>query len=159
MTILNRLYASSGSEVILRTLEINDGASRLFLVGGWDDITAKLETGETVTFTAAAMEVALPKRNADGTQDLKFAVSNITGEVSAYLKELIESGRQCEITARTYVSTDLLAPSERPHRYELKGGGWTVVSADLAAGYFNLLEIAWPRNFYNFDDFPGLRYL
>ena len=159
MTILNRLYASSGSEVILRTLEVNDGVTRHLLVGGWEDITARLETGENATFTACGLDVALPTRNADGTQDLTFTVCNITGEISAYVRELLASGRQCEIVARTYVSTDLLAPAEPPQRYKLKGGSWTSTEASLTAGYFNLLETAWPRNFYTPDIFPGTRYL
>ena len=159
MTILNRFYASSGSEVRLLTLEINDGVERKFLVGGWDDVTARLETGETVTFTAYGLDIALPARNADGTQDLTFAVCNVNGDVSAYIKDLLESGRECEVIQRTYLDVDLLAPAEPPHRYKLKGGAWTVTQADLNAGYFNLLETGWPRNFYTPDIFPGTRYL
>ena len=159
MTILNRFYASSGSEVRLLTLEINDGVERKFLVGGWDDVTARLETGETVTFTAYGLDIALPARNADGTQDLTFAACNVTGEVSAYVKALLESRRECEVIQRTYLDVDLLAPAEPPRRYKLKGGSWTTTDASLTAGYFNLLETGWPRNFYTPDIFPGTRYL
>lgn len=159
MTILNRLYASGGKEVIHRTLEINDGVAVHYLVGGWDDVEARLETGEIVTFVAVGLDVALPKRNSDGTQDLAFAVCNITGEVSDFIKEVLRTGRHCEVVMRTYLDTDLAAPATPPHRYKLKGGSWTVTQATLTAGYFNILEIGWPRNFYTPDKFPGTRYI
>lgn len=45
MTILNRLYASSGQEVIIETLQINMGEQQYFLCTGYDDITAITESG------------------------------------------------------------------------------------------------------------------
>ncbi|WP_426758809.1 DUF1833 family protein, partial [Klebsiella variicola] len=77
MTRLNRLYASSGPEVIIETLHITVGSDVHYLCQGYEDITATTESGNTVTFTACAIDIALPARNADGTQDLKFALCNV----------------------------------------------------------------------------------
>ena len=67
MTVLNRLYASSGSEVIIDTLQITVGGHDYWLTRGWDDITVTLENGQQATFLGSAIDIALPARNADGT--------------------------------------------------------------------------------------------
>lgn len=159
MTVLNRLYASVGPEIIHQTLEITDGVVTHYLTKGWDNITATLETGQTVTFIACGMDVALPARNADGTQDLKFALCNITGEISAYIRTVLKEKRRCQLAYRSFVSTDLSAPAEPPHWFEVKAGQWTATQVDITAGYFNLLETAWPRNLYTLNKYPGLRHI
>jgi len=159
MSTLKRLYASAGPEILHPTLEISDGASTFYLTQGWDDLTATLEDGRTVTFTACGMDVALPARNSDGTQDLKFALCNILGDVSAFIRDMLAGGRKATITYRTFISTDLAAPAEAPHVFEVKSGQWTATQADITAGYFNLLETAWPRRLYTLNEFPGLRYI
>ena len=91
MTILNRLYASSGPEVIIETLQINIGDEVHYLCNGYDDITATTENGDTVEFKACTMDVALPARNDDGTQDLKFALCNVDGKVSTAIRNAINN--------------------------------------------------------------------
>ncbi|EBH2620178.1 DUF1833 domain-containing protein, partial [Salmonella enterica subsp. enterica serovar Heidelberg] len=86
MTILNRLYASSGEEVIIETLQINISSEVYYLCKGFDDITATTENGDAVTFNAAAIDIALPARNSDGTQDLQFAIDNIDGVTSTAIR-------------------------------------------------------------------------
>lgn len=159
MTILNRLYASAGPEIIHETLQITDGTATHYLTKGWDDITATLETAETVTFIACGMEIALPARNSDGTQDLKFALCNITGEISEYIRTVLKEGRECRLAYRSFVSTDLSAPAEPPHWFAVKSGQWTATQVDVTAGYFDLLSTAWPRRLYDLNHFPGLRYI
>lgn len=160
MTVLNRLYASSGSEVIIDTLQINVGDDVYYLTKGWDDITAILEDGETdVTFLASAIDVALPARNADGTQDLKFAISNINGIVSTSIRKALDNNDISSVTYRKYISTDLSAPAARPFTMKGKGGYWTALEVQITAGYMNVLDTAWPRYRYTLPNFPGLRYL
>lgn len=159
MTILNRLYASGGPELAYPTLAISDGITTHYLTHGWDDITARLETGELVTFIACGMDLVVPAKNADGTQDLQFALSNITGEISNYLREVIRDRRRCELVYRVYLDDDFEAPTAAPYRFEVKGGRWTALQADITAGYFNLLETAYPRWDFNLIDFPMLRYI
>ena len=98
MTILNRLYASSGPEVIIETLQINIGDEVHYLCKGYEDITAVTENGDTVTFIACAMDIALPARNADGTQDLKFALCNIDGVVSTAIRNAIDNLNSASLT-------------------------------------------------------------
>ncbi|MBA0449316.1 DUF1833 family protein [Stenotrophomonas maltophilia] len=159
MSILERLYASGGREVELETLAIQVGAQTFYLTKGWDDITARLETGETVTFTACGMDIAKPARNADGVQDLRFAISNISGVVSNQIRAALAAKVEMIATFRLYLSTDLLAPAQRPFSVVIKGGQWTATEVQITAGFMNVLDTAWPRDRYVLSKHPGLRYM
>ncbi|TCW07749.1 uncharacterized protein DUF1833 [Raoultella sp. BIGb0138] len=159
MTILNRLYASSGSEVIIETLQINIGDTVHYLCKGYDDITATTENDAVITFSAAAIDIAIPARNSDGTQDLQFAISNIDGEVSTAIRHALANLDNASLTYRQYVSTDLSAPATVPYTLAIKSGSWTAIQAQITAGYMNVLDTAWPRFRYTLNEFPGLRYM
>ncbi|WP_017346104.1 DUF1833 family protein [Pantoea sp. A4] len=159
MTILNRLYASSGSEVIIETLEIVVGTNTYWLTKGYEDITATLEDGTSRTFIACGIDIALPARNADGTQDLQFAISNVEGTVSAAIRSALSELSSATLTYRHYVSTDLTAPASTAYTLAIKSGYWTSTEVQITAGYMNVLNTAWPRYRYTLPNFPGLRYL
>lgn len=159
MTVLKRLYASSGPEVIIETLQIVVGADTYWLTRGWDDITATLENGKIATFTACGIDIALPARNSDGTQDLKFAISNIDGVVSTAIRNALENLESASLTYRNYVSTDLDAPASKPYTLKIKSGSWTALQVQITAGYMNVLDTAWPRHRYTLPEHPGLRYI
>lgn len=159
MTVLNRLYASSGEEVIIETLQISINTGTYWLTRGWDDITATLETGSNATFIASGIDIALPARNSDGTQDLKFAISNIDGVVSTAIRQALDNDEIGTLTYRNYVSTDLSSPASPPFTLTIKGGYWTATEVQITAGYMNILDTAWPRHRYNLAQHPGLRYI
>src|SRR5690606_28016058 len=100
-----------------------------------------------------------PSKNADGTQDLKFAISNIDGVVSLAICSALNSLNDASMTFRRYISTDLSAPAAPPITLEVKQGYWTATEVQITAGYMNILDTAWPRYRYTLPDFPGLRYL
>jgi hypothetical protein len=120
VTILNRLYASSGEEVIIETLQINIGSEVYYLCKGFDDITATTENGDVVTFQAAAIDIALPARNSDGTQDLQFAIDNIDGVTSTAIRNALDNLSEASLTYRNYVSNDLSAPASVPYTLAIK---------------------------------------
>ncbi|KFD19711.1 hypothetical protein GTPT_1642 [Tatumella ptyseos ATCC 33301] len=159
MTVLNRLYASSGPEVLINTLQINVGDDVYYLCQGYDDIVATDESGNSLTFTACAMDVALPARNTDGTQDLNIAISNVDGIVSTTIRNALNSLSGATVTYRQYISTDLSAPSSTPYTMAIKTGQWTSLQVQITAGYMNWLDTAWPRYRYTLPDHPGLRYI
>lgn len=159
MTVLNRLYASSGPEVIIGTLQVSIGGQVHYLCEGYDDITATTEEGATVTFKACAIEFSLPARNEDGTQDLKFSLCNIDGVVSTQIRAALDNLTAATIVFRKYISADLSAPAEPPYSMPIKGGSWTAVSVSITAGFMNILDTAWPRYRYTLPNFPGLRYI
>ncbi|HBQ1185412.1 TPA: DUF1833 family protein, partial [Klebsiella pneumoniae] len=96
--------------------------------------TATTENGDTVTFTACAIDIALPARNADGTQDLKFALCNIDGVVSTAIRYALANRLSALLTYRRYISTDLAAPAEVPYTLKIKSGYWTATEAQITAG-------------------------
>lgn len=159
MTVLNRLYASSGDEVIIETLQINIGDTVHYLCQGYEDITAATEDGDVVTFEACAIDIALPARNSDGTQDLQFAISNINGVVSTAIRSALDNLSGATLTYRNYVSTDLVAPASTPYTLTIKSGYWTALKVQIKAGYMNILDTAWPRYRYTLPYYPGLRYM
>ena len=155
--LLNRLYSSGGTEIIHPTLEITDGFESHFLTDGYDDLEVGLETGGLATFLACSIAVALPKRGSDGKQDIKFALCNIDGSVSGFLRPALKSGREINMVYREYVSTDLVYPS-KILRYKVKSGSVKTTEAQITAGYFNLLETLFLRHNYTGTLFPGMRY-
>lgn len=159
MTILNRFYASSGPELLLDTLEVQIGTSRLFLVKGWKNITATLETGETVEFEQCVMDVALPPRNADGSQDLRLAISNLSGRVSTEIRAAIKAKQKMLLIHRYYFDSDLNAPAKRRIRLTVKSGTWDQTTANITAGYLNILDYAFLRKRYTTGFAPGLRHM
>ncbi|WP_112197055.1 DUF1833 family protein [Rahnella sp. NRRL B-41462] len=159
MTVLDRLYASGGSEVIIETLQITVGSDVYWLTKGWEDITATLEDGRVVTFIACGIDIALPARNADGTQDLKFAIGNVDGIVSTAIRAALDDLSDSYLTYRCYISTDLSAPTSNPYVLAVKSGYWTATEVQITAGYMNVLDTAWPRYRYTLPNFPGLRYI
>ncbi|WPO93753.1 DUF1833 family protein [Pseudescherichia vulneris] len=159
MTVLNRLYASGGDEVLIHTLQINIGEDVFYLTPGWVDIEAVTEAGEKVLFTACGIDIALPARNSDGTQDLEFAISNIEGVVSNTIRNALENIQGATLTYRLYTDDMLTAPAARPYTLKIRGGSWTPTVVQIKAGYVNVLDWAWPRFRFTLPDYPGLRYL
>ena len=159
MSILKRLYASSGPEIIHEVLQVTDGITTYYLTKGWDYLVVTLEDGSIVTCTPCGMDLAIPARNDDGTQDLNFALSNIDGVASAFVRSALDAGRSMSLVYRVYTSDDLGAPAHAPNRFKIKSGTVTATQASIIAGYFDLLDTGWPRNTYNLNKFPGLRYL
>lgn len=159
MTILNRLYASSGPEVLIGTLQVIIGNKSHYLCEGFEDIQARTEEGSEVHFKACAIEFSLPARNGDGTQDLKFVLCNIDGIVSNEIRAALKTLSTARIIFRKYISTDLTAPAEPPYTMPVKGGSWTPVTVSITAGFRNVLDYAWPRYRYTLPDFPGLRHI
>lgn len=156
---LNRLYASSGPEVIIETLQITTGSDVHYLCKGYEDITAVTESGEKVTFQHCAIDIALPARNSDGTQDLQFAICNIDGVVSTAIRKALIDKTRSSLIYRNYLSTDLAAPASPPYLLSIKDGYWTATVAQIKAGYVNVLDTAWPRYRYTLPQYPGLRYM
>lgn len=167
MTILDRFYVSGGDDVRIITMQIEiagDEAQGIdpvshYLVHDFEPLEARLENGDVKTFDPFAMAVALPPRNLDGTQDLNFSLSNISGLVSTEIQRALSNKLPMYATLRQYLESDLSAPAEKPYRFEVKNGQWSAMQADLTAGYINILDTGWPRWLYNLNQFPGLRYI
>lgn len=160
MTILERVFASGGNEVVIPTLEITCAAweSAILLCNGYEDHTCITEDARTLTFQAAGIAVALPKRDTSGTQKLTFGIDNVTGEAQRLIDQALEAGEMVHLTFRHYLSTDKSAPAENPLKFVVKGGEMEGSMLRVVASFFDLINTAWPRAFYTADFAPGLKY-
>ena len=154
MSIIKRLYASAGPEIIYTTLEITDGITTYWLLQGFEDLVLGGQL-----YSAVPFDVALPKRNASGMQDLSLAIDNTTGEVGRLLREALSAGRQMTVTMRQFTSDDVRAPATTPITFQVKTGSINNSTAQITAGYFDLLNTAWPRRLYEISTYRGLTYL
>lgn len=160
MTVLERLFASAGTEVIIPTLEItcDAWAAPLLLCNGFENHTCITEDARTLTFLASGIQVALPKKNTSGTQILTFGIDNVTGEAQQLIDAALEAGEMVRLIFRHYLSTDKTAPAENPLRFVVRDGTMEGASIQINAAFFDMINTAWPRNFYTPTFAPGLRY-
>ena len=161
MSIIRTVYASAPSEyVILPTLEILvPGHAPIRVVAAYEDLAATLETGETVIFQAGPFAYKEPRKDTNGQQTLTFSIANVTGEAQKAVEAAIDADVEVPINYRVYLSTDLTAPAKKPYKMIMRGGSFEGVMVQIEAGYFDLLNTAWPRLRYVADWAPGLRYM
>lgn len=160
MTVLERVFASGGTEVVIPTLEITCAAwaAPILLCNGFENHTCVTEDARTLTFIASAIEVALPKRDTSGTQVLTFGVDNVTGEAQQLIDQAMEAGERVHLTFRHYLSSDLSAPAETPLKFVVRDGVMEGGALQINAAFFDMINTAWPRRYYTPEFSPGLRY-
>ena len=160
MTILERVYASGG-DVIISTLELTCAAwaEPILLCNGFEDQSVLDETGRALTFLASGIAVSLPARTNSGAQNLTFAIDNVTGEAQQKIDAALEAGQTVSLIFRTYLASDLTAPAEAPYRMKVLGGTISGAQVQIQAGYFDLINVAWPRILYTTQFAPGLKHL
>lgn len=161
MTILDRVYASGGTEVLIATLELScaQWAAPVLLCQGFEDQTCRAEDGRVLTFQGCGIDVALPKRNNSGGQSVTFAIDGVMGEAQQRIDAALKVEAQISLTLRIYLDTDRNAPAERPYYMKVKGGQIKQATVQIDAGYYDLINTAWPRNVYTTTNAPGLTYL
>lgn len=161
MTAIATLYASGGKAWIIPTLELRCTAwpAPVYICAGFDDVLATLETGVKVRFTAAAFDVALPKRDDSGNQTLTFAIDNVSGVAQQLIDQALEARQKITMVFRTFLSSDLSAPAEKPYRMSVLSGFMEGASVQLQAGYFDFINLGWPRRKYTLGSYPCLRYV
>lgn len=160
MTILETVFASGGNDVVIPTLELtcDAWAAPILICGGFENHTCTTEDDRVLTFQAAGIEVALPKRDTSGTQMLTFAIDNVTGEAQRLIDTALEAGEMIHLTFRHYLSSDKTAPAANPLKFVVREGSMRGSSVQINAAFFDLINTAWPRRFYTADFAPGLRY-
>ena len=160
-TLIERVYASAGSEEIIDTVELACTAwyGPLYIVKGYEDMTLGLDGVVFKTFTAAPIAIALPKKSNQGNQTLSFAIDNVTGQAQKLIDSALFFSQRITLTFRRYLNVDLTSPSEKPFYATVLGGSVTGTTVQIDAGFVDALNYAWPRDVYTSIFAPGLRYL
>lgn len=159
-SILNQLRASGGTDAIIFVLEIKSPSmlESIVICNGFQDLQVVFENGENRTAIATGMDVALPKKDATGAQMLRFAISNVRGQAIRIVRAAIDAQEEIEVVARQYVSSDLFKPAENPLHMIARTITTQGDAIDIIAGFFDVIDTQFPRDVYNSDFAPGLKY-
>jgi hypothetical protein len=162
MQSLEVAYASGNDITFLYCIEfaspsIPGGAYRLVL--GYHDVTAILETGDTVLFQKAAYSLSLPSRTSSGRQDLNFNIDNVSGDVMNNLNAALEAGETITTTLRKYSAYDLSAPAETPIVMTVFATEIDSNQVKVSATFADLVNTAFPIDRYTPDIAKGLVWL
>lgn len=161
MTILNELRASGGTDVIIPVLELSCDAwaSSFVLCNGFDDIRVRTEDGRLLDAIATGMDVALPKKDKSGSQSIQFALDNVRGEAVHAMRLALRDESEIRLVFRQYVSSDLSSPADNPYHFIVRSFQAKGPQVDVTAAYFDLIDTAFPRDVYDSEFSPGLKYL
>ena len=156
MTILEQVYASAGPDVIIITLELSCAAwaAPIRICSGFEDQTLGGEL-----FSAAGIDVALPRKTNTGGQSLTFAIDNVLGTAQQLIDQALEAGADVTLTYRTFLASDKTAPAEAPYVFSVKGGRMRGSTLQVSAAFFDAINTRFPRDLYTTEFAPGIKYL
>lgn len=165
MTTYSQAYQEALASVpsdnpIVETLSIeHPDEETLYLVRDFDDFTATLEDGLTeVTFRRGWFSLRQPAKNQDGIPELQLAMSNVDGEVGAYLERIKTSQKPVEAVIRPYLADDTSAPAMVPPlRLQIRNVSLSLFQAQGRAVFArDLKNTMIPKPRYTLSRFPGL---
>jgi len=159
--LINRVYASAGPETIIDTIQLDCDVwdEPIRLVMGYEDMTLGFGDGTSALFKCAPIQLSLPAKDNKGFQSLKFSIDNVTGQAQRLIDSAIESESRVLLTFRRYLDSDLSRPAENAFRATIISGSCSGSVVNLEAGFFDLINIAWPRRTYNTEFAPCLKYI
>ena len=161
MSILEKLYAQGGTDVILNTVEFQcqAWAEPLVLVRDYVDHIITTEDSRTLTAFASGMDVAIPKRDSTAAQKLVFAIDGVNMQATTMIRDAIERQMKIKMIYRTYVSSDLSEPAGKPFNFYVHAIKITGTRVDVTAGLFDFIDMRWPRAVFNDNTAPCLKYV
>lgn len=118
-----KLASNPEGQMDFDTVEITHPlfSKRYLLVVGTSDLTATLETGETVTFEATPMEVKEGGNNNDMDQQASFTLPDVGNLLDDEMDNVPLNNDEAPVfTFRSFVSTDLSYPARGPVTYDLQ---------------------------------------
>ena len=161
---LKTLYASGGSDIRIATLSIrcSEWADDVHLAQSWQDVTATLETGETVTFMAADFAAQLAKKAAEGQQSLNFVIDPGESDAMARLDAARDAGARIYLDYREYLATNLSAPARPVETMNAISYSFTPLASgdsqlSLIASFYDLTNKKWPTRRFTAKLAPGLK--
>ena len=161
MSILEELYATGGTDVILNTLEIFSAAwpTPIVLVQDYVNHEITTEDDRVLLAEASAMAVALPKRDSSGSQNLTFALDGVRPRATQLLRQSMSAQEVVHLTHRVYVASDLSEPARQPYYLIVRTFKAEADHVEVTAGLFDLIDMKWPRDVYNSINAPGLKFM
>lgn len=161
MSILNELQASGGSDIIIPVLELTceAWAQPFVLCNGYEDKVITTEDSRVLTATATGMDIVLPKRDKSGSQSLQFALDNVRGEAVTAMRAALRAQKEVRLIFRQYIGSNLTSPSDNPYHFIVRSFQAKGPQVDIVAAFFDLIDMAYPRDVYDAHFAPCIKYL
>lgn len=160
--VIKEAFATARSnDPIFETIEIRHASipQSIFIVKNTEDMEFPLELGgELVPFRAAGLDITLPTRSQEGTQDLAITISNVGKEASDFLQKAATFPEEPVILVyRPYLKSDLSRPHMEPP-LELSLAGATISSLEVSgtASLTDMLNKRFLTEIYDEERFPAL---
>ncbi|MTI13114.1 DUF1833 family protein [Sansalvadorimonas verongulae] len=149
------------NEVHLYTLELNHPAftQPLRIVHDNTDLTAPLEDGTDALFIAMSFRMVRPPVSEEPDPSITIQVDNVSGFVTPYLELAAKSGQEITLICRPYVydsDADTVTLLGQPLKLAVRNATTNMQNASLTAAHINPANLAFPREKYTPDRFPGL---
>lgn len=153
--------AHAPSDVVdLLTMEIQhaDLEQPIRLVDDHADLVAKIETGETVTYTRFAFETIEPEINVAGQPELLITIDGASAEIFRLLDSMSGDPNPMRVVLRAYRSDALDTPGRRLLPGEIRHVAMPPSSTrvTLRIGFGDVANLPFPRELYTPRRFPGL---
>lgn len=159
MSIIQEVYASGG-DLILNLVGIHspNWNNSIWLVQ--DNIKHTFTTPDygVVTATSCAMTVSLPKRDASGSQDLRFVFDGVRPEATRRVRQAMQAQEMVNLVFHRYLASDKTEPAEPPIHFIVNQFTSQRDTVQITATLFDLIDMRWPRNVYNSVTAPCLKY-
>ena len=158
---LKEVYASAPTtQRFIETLALSHSlfAQTYYITNDNQNWTFLLETGATVTFVSMPFKLVLPTSDGKGNQDLGLTLANIGRELIDPL-ELAQAkpSEPVKCVRRVYLDTPSTTPADSPLTLLISAANVTKEAVSATATRMDVLNRAFPFNFYKTSDFPGLR--
>ncbi len=118
-----------------------------------------LETGQLVTFQQVPFRIVLPTSDGKGNQDLGLTIANIGRDLVDPIEAAIANPSEpIKCVYRVYLDTASTSPQNTPPlNLIITGIQYNREAVTASATRMDVLNRAFPYNFYKTSDFPGLR--
>ena len=160
---LAEAYAGNTETPIL-TVEIKHSALTggvLRLVQGVEDLTATIPSVGGVTFTAAGIDILVPSKDSEGTQQLTINIDNVSNMIYAEMIKIVTANRssqeEVEVNTRVYIPSDLSAPQQSIPMIA-SSAAVNTTTARISAIFAPLYDNFFPRLKYYPNAYHGVKY-
>jgi len=158
---LKEVYASAPTtQRFIETLALSHSlfAQTYYITNDNQNWTFLLETGATATFIAMPFKIVLPTSDGKGNQDLGLTLANIGRDLVDPLEAAqAKPSEPIKCVRRVYLDTPSTAPADSPLTLLISAANVTKESVSATATRMDVLNRAFPYNFYRADLYPGLR--
>lgn len=118
---------------------------------------APLDAATAVEFIGTSFTVEMPTVDENGQMRMRLVIDNVTGEIEDDLGAAVQLPQLAEITYRCFLDLDTSAPQLpllHMEVFEVSAGDMTI---DVVVGFGSFSNVAFPREDYTRQRFPGLR--